>query len=73
MTRVQAWKKDDISGKWANTAWAKKLAAKKVRAGLNDFQRFTVAVNKKKVCITSDVGRVCGNTCSVMIFGVVAM
>ena len=48
--RGQAWKKDDVSAKWAQTAWAKKLAAKKVRAGLNDFQRFTVSITKKKVC-----------------------
>ena len=45
----QAWKKADISGQWAQTAWAKKLAAKKVRANLTDFQRFQVRITKAKV------------------------
>ena len=58
------WTKEDINGKWAQTAWAKKLAAKATRAGLNDFQRFVVTVQKKKVC---DVIRlsafVCLNQC----------
>eukprot|EP00042_Codosiga_hollandica_P010819 m.24026 g.24026 ORF g.24026 m.24026 type:complete len:134 (+) comp35775_c0_seq2:47-448(+) len=44
----KAWKKDDITGKWSQTAWAKKLEAKKLRAKLTDFDRFVVAVNKKK-------------------------
>lgn len=38
----------DISGKWAATSWAKKLAAKKRRVNLSDFDRFKVMVAKKQ-------------------------
>merc|ERR1712224_591257 len=34
--------------KWSETAWAKKLAAKKTRAVMNDFDRFKLMVAKKK-------------------------
>merc|ERR1719313_1746393 len=33
--------------KWSETAWAKKLAAKKTRSEMNDFQRFKLMVAKK--------------------------
>ena len=34
-------------GKWESTSWAKKMAAKKKRASLNDFERFQVMVARK--------------------------
>jgi large subunit ribosomal protein L14e len=34
--------------KWGETAWAKKLEAKKRRAALGDFDRFKVMVAKKQ-------------------------
>ena len=37
-----------IGAKWATTSWAKTLAKRTTRAGLNDFQRFQVKVNKQK-------------------------
>ena len=35
-----AWTDDDVMGKWEATSWAKKLAAKKKRANMGDFDRF---------------------------------
>ena len=37
-----------MTGKWEATAWAKKIAAKKRRASLTDFERFKVQVAKKQ-------------------------
>ena len=34
--------------KWNSTAWAKKIATKKVRAGLNDFDRFKLMIARKQ-------------------------
>merc|ERR1719231_2010834 len=39
-----ALEKDGIMAKWENTAWAKKLKAKKARADMNDFDRFKLMV-----------------------------
>lgn len=39
---------EDIVKKWEATAWAKKLAAKQVRGGLSDFDRFKVMKLKKQ-------------------------
>ena len=39
-TLTEAWADADIQAKWDATAWAKKIAAKATKAGLNDFQRF---------------------------------
>lgn len=44
----KAWKKADIDTKWAQTAWAKKLATRAKRASLSDFERFVVRVNRQK-------------------------
>ena len=44
----KAWTKGDVLAKWEATSWAKKLAAKKKRASLNDFGRFKAAVAKRK-------------------------
>ena len=38
----------DIMGKWEKTSWAKKLAAKKKRANLSDFDRFKLMVARKQ-------------------------
>ena len=35
-------------GKWEKTSWAKKLAAKKRKASLTDFERFKVMVARKQ-------------------------
>mmetsp|Transcript_17203 Transcript_17203/g.24318 ORF Transcript_17203/g.24318 Transcript_17203/m.24318 type:complete len:135 (+) Transcript_17203:140-544(+) len=43
-----AWVKGDILAKWEATSWAKKLASKKKRAQLSDFDRFKVMVAKKE-------------------------
>jgi len=42
------WAAADIEGKWAATAWAKKLAQRQTRANLSDFERFQVLVLKKQ-------------------------
>merc|ERR1719163_1386454 len=40
--------KDGVMAKWEETAWAKKLKARKARAEMNDFDRFKLMVAKKK-------------------------
>uniref|UniRef100_A0AC34QQ96 Large ribosomal subunit protein eL14 n=1 Tax=Panagrolaimus sp. JU765 TaxID=591449 RepID=A0AC34QQ96_9BILA len=44
----KAYDEADINTKWSQTGWAKRDAAKKIRAGLNDFQRYKV--QKLKQC-----------------------
>eukprot|EP00529_Nitzschia_sp_RCC80_P032952 CAMPEP_0113494224 /NCGR_PEP_ID=MMETSP0014_2-20120614/28996_1 /TAXON_ID=2857 /ORGANISM="Nitzschia sp." /LENGTH=134 /DNA_ID=CAMNT_0000388109 /DNA_START=385 /DNA_END=789 /DNA_ORIENTATION=- /assembly_acc=CAM_ASM_000159 len=44
----KAWAEGDTLAKWEATSWAKKLAAKKKRANLSDFDRFKVMVAKKQ-------------------------
>merc|ERR1719498_2026159 len=47
-TLKKALAKDGVMKKWGETAWAKKLAAKKVRSEMNDFERFKLMVARKK-------------------------
>lgn len=47
-TLKKAWAEADTLAKWEATSWAKKLAAKKKRAALNDFARFKVMVARKQ-------------------------
>jgi large subunit ribosomal protein L14e len=47
-TLKKAWTEGEIMAKWEATSWAKKLAAKKKRASLGDFDRFKVMVAKKQ-------------------------
>ena len=44
----KAWNEQGILEKWKATAWAKKLDQKRIRAGLNDFDRFKVMIAKKQ-------------------------
>ena len=44
---ASAFGEADIIAKWETTSWAKKNAAKKRRASLNDFERFKVMVARK--------------------------
>jgi large subunit ribosomal protein L14e len=41
----------DIINKWKKTLWYKKKAAAKLRAQMNDFERFKVMLAKKRVRI----------------------
>lgn len=43
-----AWKDQNVLAKWNETAWAKKVEARKRRAALSDFDRFKVMVAKKQ-------------------------
>merc|ERR1711974_468447 len=43
-----ALEKDEIMKRWSETAWAKKLAAKEVRAKMTDFDRFKLMAAKSK-------------------------
>ena len=43
----KAWTKAEIDKKWAESAWAKRLAAKKQRASLTDFERFKLMKAKQ--------------------------
>jgi len=47
-TLKAAWKEADTMAKWDSSAWAKKLASKKKRASLSDFDRFKVMVARKQ-------------------------
>lgn len=47
-TLKKAWAEGDILAKWEASSWAKKLASKKKRASLSDFDRFKVMVAKKQ-------------------------
>lgn len=45
-TIKKAFEQGKIAQEWAKTSWAKKLAQRKKRLGMNDFERF-VAVREK--------------------------
>ena len=45
---LKAWKEGDTLATWEKSSWAKKLAARKKRANLNDFDRFKVMVARKQ-------------------------
>merc|ERR1711970_1523727 len=45
---LKAYQKADVDAVWAASTWAKKIAAKKTRAGLTDFDRFRVKVLKQR-------------------------
>jgi large subunit ribosomal protein L14e len=47
-TLIKAWEEGNIMELWDHSSWAKKLASKKVRANLSDFDRFKVMVAKKQ-------------------------
>merc|ERR1712142_729325 len=44
----KAYAAAEVDTKWGQTAWAKRLQAKKTRADLTDFQRFKVKVLKQR-------------------------
>mmetsp|Transcript_12129 Transcript_12129/g.18718 ORF Transcript_12129/g.18718 Transcript_12129/m.18718 type:complete len:134 (-) Transcript_12129:103-504(-) len=43
-----AWGEAETMSKWEATSWARKLAAKKKRADLTDFDRFKLMVARKQ-------------------------
>ncbi|KAK7498891.1 hypothetical protein BaRGS_00009983 [Batillaria attramentaria] len=43
----KAWEKEDISKKWAESTWAKKIAARERRAQLTDYERFKLMKAKQ--------------------------
>jgi len=43
-----AFQKADVQANWAKTSYAKKVAIRKLRAGLNDFDRFKMRILKSK-------------------------
>lgn len=47
-TLKKAWAAADTLNKWESSSWAKKLASKKKRASLGDFDRFKVMVARKQ-------------------------
>ena len=47
-TLKNAWAEADTLAKWEASSWAKKLASRKKRASLSDFDRFKVMVAKKQ-------------------------
>lgn len=47
-TLKKAWAEADTLNKWESSSWAKKLASKKRRANLSDFDRFKNMVARKQ-------------------------
>merc|ERR1719217_1716852 len=47
-TLKKALTEDDTYTKWGETAWAKKIAAKRAKANLSDFERFKLMLARKK-------------------------
>lgn len=47
-TIAKKYNEQEIDNKWASSSWAKKLAQRKTRAGLSDFERFKVSALKKE-------------------------
>jgi len=47
-TVAKLWEKAGVESKWADSTYAKKIASKEKRWGLNDFDRFKVMVLKKQ-------------------------
>lgn len=47
-TLKKALAKAETLEKWGNTTWAKKIAAKKTRASLSDFDRFKSMIARKQ-------------------------
>lgn len=45
---VKAYTEAGIQEKWEATSWAKKIALRKKRAALNDFDRFKIMLAKKE-------------------------
>ena len=39
---------EKIQEKWEESAWAKKLAKRAAKASMNDFQRFSAMIEKRK-------------------------
>merc|ERR1712227_673108 len=48
-TLDKAWADADVEGKWAATSWGKKMALRKKKVSMNDFERFQAMVNKKEL------------------------
>lgn len=47
----KAFTDGEVSEKWEKTAWAKKLAARKKKASMTDFDRFKLKLAKQRVSI----------------------
>uniref|UniRef100_G3MNN6 Large ribosomal subunit protein eL14 n=1 Tax=Amblyomma maculatum TaxID=34609 RepID=G3MNN6_AMBMU len=45
----KAWKKNDVSQKWNESALAKKLAARRLKTNMNDFDRFKLRRAKQSL------------------------
>ncbi|WP_411017611.1 60S ribosomal protein L14, partial [Salmonella sp. s51090] len=43
----KAWEKEEVQKKWEATVWAQKIAAKKRRTELTDFERFKLMKAKQ--------------------------
>lgn len=46
----KAFEDAEVSKKWAETAWARKLERREQRKALSDFDRYKVKKLKQKVC-----------------------
>ena len=51
----KAWEKADVAGQWEKSSWAKRLADKKKRRSMTDFDRFKLKIAKQSVRYESSV------------------
>ena len=51
----KAFEDAEISKKWAESAWARKLERRQQRKSLSDFDRYKVKKLKQKVCVASEM------------------
>jgi large subunit ribosomal protein L14e len=54
-TVLRAWAKAEVDKKWAESAWSKRIEAKKRRLTLTDFERFKLMKAKQAVIYTISV------------------
>ena len=50
-SKLKAFEDAEISKKWAESAWARKLERRRQRRLLSDFDRYKVKKLKQKVCV----------------------
>ena len=49
------WEKEDVSGQWNKSAYAKRLAVRETKKNMTDFDRFKSKVVKQQVLIFVDM------------------
>ena len=48
-TLKAAWEEADVQGKWDSSSWGKKIATRKAKKEMTDFERYKAVVARTKV------------------------